>query len=210
MKYIWSIIIGMIATVFALSFYVEGTNISMYILAAMLLAVAVISQVIFSKTKRTEIIIFPIIIMVGIAIFAFVQNVDSIILDEYSITNIVYFVILLVFAIKSRTVEQDGTFGVRTFFALEYKEIWDKTHNFYSIIISGFMPPLFALVFWQHGWIRFWLGSATVLLPGLIAIIYSSIIGSKYHREASSKEAEQLRIQEEIEESGYRRNKKCD
>lgn len=208
MKYIWSVTIGMIATILALSFYVEGTNFSVYILAAMLLVVAVISQVVFSKTKRTENIIFSITIMAGIVVFAFVQNVDSIILDTYSITNVVYFVILLVFAIKSRTVEQNGTFGVRTFFTLEYKEIWNKTHKFYSIIISGFLPPLFALVFWLHGWTRFWLGSATVLLPGLIAIIYSSIIGTKYHREASAKEAEELRIQEEIEESGYRRNKK--
>ena len=210
MKYIWSITIGMIATFFALSFYGEDTNVSMYILAAMLLVVAVISQVVFSKTKRTKIITFSIIIMVSIAISAFVQNVDYIILDTYSITNVVYFVILLVFAIKSRTVEQNGTFGVRTFFTMEYEEIWNKTHKFYSIIISGFMPPLFALVFWLHGWTRFWLGSATVLLPGFIAIIYSSIIGTKYHREASAKEIVELRIQEEIEESGYRKNKKCD
>lgn len=200
----------MIATFFALSFYGEDTNVSMYILAAMLLVVAVISQVVFSKTKRTKIITFSIIIMVSIAISAFVQNVDYIILDTYSITNVVYFVILLVFAIKSRTVEQNGTFGVRTFFTMEYEEIWNKTHKFYSIIISGFMPPLFALVFWLHGWTRFWLGSATVLLPGFIAIIYSSIIGTKYHREASAKEIVELRIQEEIEESGYRKNKKCD
>lgn len=210
MKYIWSITIGMIATFFALSFYVEDTDVSMYILAAMLLVVAVISQVVFGKTKRIEIIISSIIIMVSIAISALVQNADYIILDAYSITNVVYFVILLVFAIKSRTVEQNGTFGVRTFFTQEYKEIWNKTNKFYSIIISGFMPPLFALVFWAHGWIRFWLGSATVLLPGLIAMIYSNIIGAKYHREAGAKEAEELKIQEEIEESGYRRNKKCD
>lgn len=204
MKYVWSIAIGMIATFIGLSFYFESVPVSTYVLIALVLLAAVIGQIVYNKVKSAEITVFPIIFMVGTYIFAFVKCFEFIVIDDFTITSVVYFVMMLLFAIGLRNIEQNSWFGVRTFFTLEYKEIWIKTNRFYSVIISGSLPMLFALIFWLSGWVRFWVAEAIVLIPGFITLIYDSIIGSKYRKEAEAKEAEELKIQEEIE-LGYRR-----
>ena len=105
-----------------------------------------------------------------------------------------------------RKVKQNYTFGIRTSYALEYSEIWNKTHMAGSVVISSFLPMIVTLVFWGYGWYRFWLGNACVLAPIIITAFYSNFIGVKYHKIAVQQEKMELKVQNEIE-LGYRRKK---
>lgn len=205
MKHIWAILIGIITTVFGLSVYTKNWSISVYVLLFLMLAIMIGSKIILGKTKKHQNTTFYIISLIFISVWIFAKFFKFVTIDEYSITSLVYLVLMWVFANKVQTVEQNGLFGIRTPLTLEFKEVWDKTNQFYSIAITGFIPLIIALIFWLNGWLRFGLACLAVVLPIVIAMIYSSIIGSKYAKEARNKESEELKIQEEIEE-GVRRN----
>lgn len=203
MKYIWAVLVGLSISFLGMGLYV-GNVYSMIVPILILTIVSAISQFIY---KKIDIIIsVPILCMIVIYIYIFINNIDFISIDSFSISNIVYFILMLIFSINLRKVKQNYTFGIRTSYALEYSEVWDKTHMAGSVVIAVFLPMIFTLVFWGYGWYRFWLGNACVLAPIIITVFYSNFVGAKYYKAAVQQEKIELKIQNEIE-LGYRRKK---
>lgn len=128
---------------------------------------------------------------------------DNIIFDEFSITALVYFAIMLIFMIVSWFVKQNPIFGIRISYTMDYEYVWNKTHKFFSIVCVFFLPLMFALIFFSSGWGRFILCQVVLLLPIIIAAIYAVIIGSKYDKQEAQKENEELKKQI-TKEQGYK------
>lgn len=107
---------------------------------------------------------------------------------------------MTVFMIKASSTEPNSTFGIKLPITYSHKEVWRRTHQFLSIIIAGFLPAYFLLIFFWFHWGRFWSSVALVIIPLLISSIYAKIIGRPYEKS----EAEELKKQIQ-KEQGYRR-----
>lgn len=95
-----------------------------------------------------------------------------------------------------------GAFGIRTPFTLDYKPVWKKSHDFMSVAEASTVPLILSLTVLSEGWPRFWLGTGFVLLPLIISLLYSNMIGWKYHKATEQERKEELKRQLEIE-NGY-------
>lgn len=154
------------------------------------------------KTKSSY--AFIAVYSVAVFIYTMIGLRSHIHIDAFSATIIVYFIIQIFFAVYSSKADQNSTFGIRTPFTLDYKEVWDKTHVFMSVAETLTLPMLFALIFYAYGTLRFFSGTVIVVLPLVCSALYSNVIGVKYHKTAIIKENEELKKQEEAEECLHR------
>ena len=184
MKYLNILSIGWLGCIIAIAMAFKKIDI-----VSILIAVAVVflsfALLLISKHKNVNNFFFvltSIMLLISI-IFVFINFFSNIVLDEYSITNIVYMIIMIVFAVVSKTAQPNSTFGIRTYYSLEYPKVWKKTHSFFSLFSTMVAPMHFSLIFFGNGWGRFWAGTFLVLLPCIVSALYSQIIGSKYKRE---------------------------
>lgn len=113
--------------------------------------------------------------------------------DRFSFTAATFFVISLIFAICSRRTQKPSeTFGIRIAATIDYPEIWPIVHSFYSILITGFLPAQFMLIFYLRGGIRFFLCVVLIILPIIIAVIYANVIVKPYEKKAEDELREQI------------------
>ena len=124
-------------------------------------------------------------------------------MDEFSLTAIVYLFLGIIFSVVARKSKQNGMFGIRTIFTLEFKDVWIKTHLFFSATTLFSLPGMFMLIFWSSGWVRFWISTILFMLPGIASAIFSAVIGKPYQQEQDRKDEHDLREQIK-KEQGYR------
>ena len=170
------------------------------IIVALLPFVCALILMIFGKHKIT----FPIPITLIISVIYIFKSLRyKIVLDEFSLTVIVYLVLGIIFSVAARKSEQNNMFGIRTVFTMEFKDVWIKTHLFFSETTLFSLPGMFMLIFWSSGWIRFWISTILFMLPGIASAIFSAVIGKPYQQEQDRKDEHDLREQIK-KEQGYR------
>lgn len=135
----------------------------------------------------------------GAIIYAFLSNINSCTLDAFSFTIVGYFVLHMIFAIKSPNLTQNHAFGIRNPMTLGHIEVWQRTHRFLSLSETSTLPLMFSLIFFSNGWMRFWVGTVLVLIPLVISSVFSTVIGQKYQKQMY----EEKKKQEEIESGLY-------
>ena len=145
------------------------------------------------KILEISIIAYSILTFIYVVFLSF----NSVVLDAFSFTNIIYFVLNLWFAIKSPKVKQNSVFGIRNPMTLDHIEVWEKTHKFFSISEVLILPLNFMFIFLLSGWTRFWGGTVLVLVPLCSSSVYSGVIGRKYE-----KQVDEERKKQEEKESG--------
>lgn len=127
-----------------------------------------------------------------------------VIIDEYSITALVFLIINIIFALVLPRTKPNSALGLRNQMTRSHPDIWKRTHRFMSYLITASWIPLFLLIFYLNGGIGFLLSLLLVLFPSVIGGIYSGIIGGNYLKSEDERDKEALREQIEKEESGYR------
>lgn len=199
MIYLISMVVSSIFTM--LCVYVGYDNIDAKSLVIAISPTIVLFFLIVDKIKK-KFVPYLCIIVWFLLLYGLLRLYKYIVIDEFSVTIIVYFIIQIVFAALSPKTEQNSYFGIRTPFTLDYKEIWDKTHVFVSIAETITIPIMFALIFFLNGWLRFGVGTCLVLLPLIYSVLYSNVIGTSYHKIMMKKEREELKKQEALEQQG--------
>ncbi len=121
----------------------------------------------------------------------------------YQITAGIYTAMLLVFAFIARKSKANPFFGIRTAYAMEYPQIWEKTHRFYRVVSLLFAVPCAVFIFLEIGMTGFVVATILFLLPTFLAAFYSFLIGRPY--EKRMKDQEKTELDHEIKkEQGYR------
>ncbi len=206
MKHIISITFGIVLSLLGFSVY-YGDFVgfrALFIVSPLILAAFFIIKKI--RTAKTSNIILA-IYAAAVYVYEMIHLHKFFYFDAFSITVIVYLIIQIVFAVLATKVEQNGTFGIRTPFTMDYKPVWKRSNDFMSIAQTSTIPLILALSVLSGGWPRFWLGTGFVLLPLVISLLYSNIIGWKYHKAAEERRKEELKRQQEIE-NGYQKWKR--
>ena len=201
MKSLVSFSIGMATTIIGFSLYYDFSIYAVLLSLGMVL-LSFGSALIASKFNYQLIIIIPITSIFISAVYIFKTFGDNIVLDRFSITNIVFSIMMIIFAIISKSIKQNETFGIRTVLTMEFEEVWDKTHKNLSWIIALFLPFIFANVFFGSGYFRLLVGVVCVITPLIIATIYSYVIGHKFYMQKRELEIIELEKQERLEEMG--------
>lgn len=197
--YVVSYTVGCIVSTVFTSLVTRSIGIQFAILALPLVVFLPLLFVLEKRCRKTIIIeAIMIAYATGAFLYAFLSNVNSVTFDTFSFTIAVYFILQTVFAVLSPNVPQNSTFGIRTPMALDHKEVWQRTHKFLSFSETATLPLMFSLIIFSSGWARFLAGTVLVLLPLSISSIYSAVIGQKYQEQMY----EEIKRQEELEESG--------
>ncbi len=197
-KYYLSVSIGwMVSSLTAIIVYREINFINLA-LSLLPLAGVIACCFLFGKDR------FPSVLVPAAGIIFFntiflCRLASHILIDLMSATAVVFFIMMIVFMIKAPATDQNSTFGIRAPITLSHKEVWSRTHRFLSIIIAGFLPASFLLIFFWCNWGRFWSSTALVILPLSISSIYANIIGRPYERAEAEARENQIR-----NEQGYR------
>ena len=197
-KYFLSVSIGWLLSSLIVSIAYHEINFINIALSLLPLAGILMCYFVFGKRKFSSIIVLVVGMIILNLLYLFRLS-NHILIDIMSITVIVYFIIMTVFMIKAPSTEPNSTFGIRIPITYSHKEVWSRTHQFLSIIIAGFLPANFLLIFFWFHWGRFWSSVALVIIPLLISSIYANIIGRPYEKS----EAEELKKQIQ-KEQGYR------
>ncbi len=197
-KYYLSSSIGWMISTLILSIAYHEMNTVNIALSLLPFICVLIGHFVFRKKEFSSIIVLVIGMIIVNLIYLF-RIREHIWIDIMSGTIIVYFIMMTIFMIKVPTSEQNSTFGIRIPITLSHKEVWNRTHQFMSIIIAGILPALFLLIFFWFEWGRFWCGFAFVILPLSVSALYAGLIGRPYEKA----EAEELEKQIK-KEQGYR------
>ncbi len=88
--------------------------------------------------------------------------------DGYSVTALIYFILNTVFCIAAPHTEINGVFGVRTPFSMQSPAIWKQVHAVFGVALSFSILPLFLLIFWVPGMLKFVL--CNVLFLGTVLV----------------------------------------
>ena len=205
MKHIISIMFGIVLSSLGFSIYYGDFGLrSLFILSPLIVSALFLIKKI--RTIESTKIIF-VIYTAFVYVYEMIRLHDYFYIDEFSITIIIYLIIQIVFTVLALKVEQNGTFGIRTPFTMDYKPVWERTHIFMSIAETSTIPLMLSLSVLSKGWPRFWLGTGLVLLPLVISLWYSCIIGWKYHKADEERRKAELKRQQEIE-NGYQKWKR--
>ncbi len=157
----------------------------------------------YKYAKHT--IIFPLTAIVAIIysdICLTIQHINHIMIDNFSLTAVIYFIIAIIFSIGAFYVKQNLTFGIRTSATLKYEQVWNKTHRIFSLISCASTPFMYTLIFWYSGWTRFILLNIVFIIPIIISFFISHIISTPYINSEYLKQQTELEKQKKLEEEG--------
>lgn len=174
----------------------------LFLPAVVLLIVLLVLKKTLVKFPGEIIIAIVVVCEIGIILIGLFEK--FLILDEYSITALIYFILCCIFSYKTKNIKRNSSFGIRIRVTLDYEVVWVKTHMFLSTLIAAFLPVQFFLIFFMSGWVRFWLSCLFVLIPIFISVFYASIIGIPYAKEAEEKEKQELNEQKKKEQQGIK------
>lgn len=202
MKYSVSFAVGVSLTIAGFGYYLGSLSAELVAVAIGLISVAVAAALIYRFLwKHPSLTAFvwicgAVAMLFGISRLSEHQQIMAI-----SWVPLLFILMMAFHSLTYPTLEQNEMSGIKTYYALEFKEVWKRTHVFYAVINTAFLPPtLFAAL---HGGYIFKVAfsSAMLLAPMFIAAYYSHIIGKRYAKNAE-KEAIQERKREI--ENGWR------
>lgn len=197
-KYDLSVSVGWMVSSLTASIVYREINFINLALSLLPLAGVIACCFLLGKDRFPSVLVPAAGIILLSVIFLF-RLASHILIDLMSATAFVFFILMLVCMMKAPATDQNSIFGIRAPITLNHKEVWSRTHRFLSIIIAGFLPASFLLIFFWFNWGRFWSSVALVILPLSISSIYANIIGRPYERDEA--EARKKQIQNE---QGYR------
>lgn len=117
-------------------------------------------------------------------------------IDLFSLTAGIYFILALVFRFTAKKCTPNDLFGIRIPATLDFPEVWTRTHQMLSQILTVFLPAQFLCIFFLSSWVRFWTAVALLLFPLLLGCIYGHVIAGPYY----ARQEEERRIQERAEQ----------
>ena len=123
-------------------------------------------------------------------------------IDKFSITVIAFLLLNMIFSLLLPRTTPNSSLGIKTQLTLNDPEIWTKTQKMTSYYMIWTFIPLFLLIFYLSGWTKFILSIIILLLPLMIGVIYSNVIGKKIV--ACENDRDKKELAEQIEkEQGY-------
>ena len=141
---------------------------------------------------------------ISIVAFFFTQDaVKNFTFNEYSITACVFLILNTIFCVAFPRTEPNPFFGVRTEVATESPAIWSKVHQVCSLVACFFEIPLFLLICFVPGVLKFILCIICLLGSVLLGAVIGHIAVAKEIKECYQQEQQELKEQLRREE-GYR------
>lgn len=116
-------------------------------------------------------------------------------IDLFSVTAGVYFILALVFRFSVKKCTPNDIFGIRIPATLDFPEVWTRTHQKLSQILTVFLPAQFLCIFFLSSWVKFWTAVTLLLMPLLMGCIYGHVIAGPYY----ARQEEERRMQEHAE-----------
>ena len=116
-------------------------------------------------------------------------------IDLFSLTAGIYFILTLVFRFTAKKCTPNDLFGIRIPATLDFPEVWTRTHQMLSQILTVFLPAQFLCIFFLSSWVRFWTAVALLLFPLLLGCIYGHVIAGPYY----ARQEKERRMQERRE-----------
>ncbi|NLP16320.1 MAG: SdpI family protein [Clostridiales bacterium] len=171
-----------------------------YILLVIIPVITLILYYLYKKNFYIKLGTYAVILVCGTIMWSSDFLRKHIVIDEYSITAAVFFVLNLVFAIVFPYIKPNGFTGIRIPITLNYPEIWERTHKATSAYVSGTLIPLFLLFFYTNGALRFVLCLLLVGVPLIMGAFYANIIGRPIVKEERERDANDLKEQIRKEE----------
>lgn len=210
MKHLCSLIIGTAVAILGFGLALREFDSMLIIAVILLLAVSALSLFINRKFHNYLTVGLPVLGLICGNVYGAVKFKDYICIrfELYSVAIIVLFAVLTSHVISARNAKQNSLFGIRTSYCMEYPDVWDKTHRFYTVFGAAFLPPLLYLGVFSvgTGTARFIIACILFIIPPVVAAYYSNIYGGKYHKQAEIKEKAELKKQLSIEQ-GYNSRK---
>lgn len=141
---------------------------------------------------------------ISIGAFYFTQDaVKNFTFNEYSITACVFLILNTIFCVAFPRTEPNPFFGVRTEVTTESPAIWSKVHQVCSLVACFFEIPLFLLICFVPGVLKFILCIICLLGSVLLGAVIGHIAVAKEIKERYQQEQQELKEQLRREE-GYR------
>lgn len=204
LKYMLSIIFSQLAC--SLIFFIFSPEKASLLkgISLFLLLITVVFQLLRYKEKK----VFPVaswVITFGcILIFWIADNpTQEWAFNEFSVTACIFLIVNTIFCIVSPHTKPNVFFGIRTLNSSENPVIWSKVHHIYSLIASFFELPLFLLIFYVSGVLKFILCIICLLASVILALILGELSTAKMIKQLHQKEEDELNEQIRKEE-GYR------
>lgn len=148
------------------------------------------------KTARRLSVPFWMLFVVCFAAFWFYAGTREFFsFNEYSLTALVFFLLNTVFLIAAPRSKPNAFFGVRTPMTSESPEIWAKVHSVYSVVCAVFEIPLFLLIFYVPGMLKFILAVIFVLAASLGGAVCGQLAALPLLRELRRREEEERKAQ---------------
>ncbi len=110
-------------------------------------------------------------------------------IDLFSVTAGVYFILALVFRFSVKKCTPNDLFGIRIPATMDFPEVWTRTHQKLSQILTVFLPAQFLCIFFQSYWVRVWTAVALLLIPLFLGCIYGHVIAGPYLRPTGGRTA---------------------
>lgn len=117
-------------------------------------------------------------------------------MDLFSLTAGTYFILTLVFRFAAKKCTPNDLFGIRIPATLDFPEVWTRTHQKLSQILTVFLPGQFLCIFFLSSWVRFWTAVVLLLIPLLLGCIYGHVIAKPYY----ARQEKERRTQERAEQ----------
>ncbi len=116
-------------------------------------------------------------------------------IDLFSVTAGIYFILCVVFRFTVKKCTPQDVFGIRIPATLDFPEVWSRTHQKLSQILTVFLPAQFLCIFFLSSWVKFWTAVTLLLLPLLLGCIYGHVIARPYY----ARQEKERRMQERAE-----------
>lgn len=201
-KYAVSFSIGVSLTLLGFGYYYGELKVAFIVLIVALSIVALAAALIYRFLwEHDALTVVTWLCGAGVMFFGIICLSEHREIIALSLMSLLYLGMMTFYSLTYPNLQQNGTTGIKTHYALEYKEVWERTHIFYSVINTAFLPMILFTAL-HGGYIFKMLFSQVVLLtPMLIAAYYSHIVGKRYEKEA---EREVLEERKREIENGWR------
>lgn len=184
MKYSVSFAVGVSLTLLGFGYYCGELNAMLFATAIGLSVVAIAAALVYRFLwEHIALTVLTWLCGAGVLFFGMARLSDHREIIAISWVPLLFLLLMTFYSLTYPTLKQNETRGIKTHYTLTYNEVWTRTHIFFAVINTAFLPPtLFAAL---HGgyFFKCAFSSAMLLAPMLIAAYYSCIIGKRYEKQ---------------------------
>ena len=184
-KYAVSFSIGVSLTLLFFGYFCQALDAPL-IAAAVALTVAAIAIALIYRFlwKNNVLTVFTWLCGAGVMFFGMIRLSEHREIIAISWVPLLFLLMMTFHSLTYPKIEQNETSGIKTHYTLTYKEVWTRTHVFYAVINTAFLPPMLFTAFHGGYFFKVAFSVAVMLIPMFIALYYSHIIGKRYEKKA--------------------------